>query len=206
MTHKELFEKLVQLDVNEFTEVKKDLTYLSWAHAWREFLKIVPDATYKVKMFAMADGTLRPYCGDGKIGYMVFTEITANGLTRECYLPVMDNNNKTMKDEPYTYVVKSGEKSVEAVSMFDVNKAIMRCLAKNIAMFGMGLYIYTGEDLPSVIEEPITNEQIETMEALDVIIPNVLKKFKVQKVEELTFSQAQFVIDQKKKSIVGAQK
>ena len=63
--------------------------------------------------------------------------------------------NKAMKSKPYKYMTKkyNGEKSVEAASMFDVNKTIMRCLVKNLAMFGLGLYIYSGEDLPEVDEE-----------------------------------------------------
>jgi DNA-directed RNA polymerase subunit RPC12/RpoP len=65
----------------------------------------------------------------------------------------MDNNNKAMKLESYTYATRNGDKSVEAVSMFDINKAVMRCLVKNLAMFGLGLYIYAGEDLPEDIKE-----------------------------------------------------
>jgi hypothetical protein len=60
----------------------------------------------------------------------------------------MDGANKAMKSSGYTYTTKYGEKSVEPASMFDVNKTIMRCLVKNLAMFGLGLYIYAGEDLP----------------------------------------------------------
>ena len=58
-----------------------------------------------------------------------------------------------MKLAPYTYTTKNGEKSVEGISMFDINKTIMRCLVKNLAMFGLGLYIYSGEDLPEDIKE-----------------------------------------------------
>jgi hypothetical protein len=58
MTEKELFEILAQKDVSEYTEEREGLTYLSWAWAWQEFLKVVPDATYKVKMFNAPDGTL----------------------------------------------------------------------------------------------------------------------------------------------------
>ena len=84
---------------------------------------------------------------------MVYTSVTAGGLTYEMWLPVMDNANKSMKLQSYTYKTKSGEKTVEAISMFDINKAVMRCLVKNLAMFGLGLYIYAGEDLPEDIKE-----------------------------------------------------
>ena len=74
------------------------------------------------------------------------------------WLPVMDNANKTMKLNPYTYKTKKGEKTVSAISMFDINKAVMRCLVKNLAMFGLGLYIYAGEDLPEDIREYTCSE------------------------------------------------
>ena len=50
----------------------------------------------------------------------------------------------------YKYKTKYAEKECKAASMFDINTAIMRCLTKNLAMFGLGLYIYAGEDIPSV--------------------------------------------------------
>ena len=64
-------------------------------------------------------------------------------------LPVMDSKNKAMKAKAYTYKTKYGEKRVEPATMFDLNKTIMRCLVKNMAMFGLGLSLYQGEDLPS---------------------------------------------------------
>ena len=84
---------------------------------------------------------------------MVYTSVTAGGLTYEMWLPVMDNANKSMKLNAYTYSTRNGDKTVEAISMFDINKAVMRCLVKNLAMFGLGLYIYAGEDLPEDIKE-----------------------------------------------------
>ena len=62
----------------------------------------------------------------------------------------MDNKNKAMKCAPYQYKTRNGVKDVEAATMFDINTAIMRCLVKNLAMHGLGLYIYAGEDIPSV--------------------------------------------------------
>jgi hypothetical protein len=58
-----------------------------------------------------------------------------------------------MKNAPYSYTTRYGEKTVEAASMFDINKTLMRCLVKNLAMFGMGIYIYAGEDLPDTPTE-----------------------------------------------------
>ena len=146
---REQFQQLYSLNVNEYVEKKQGLSYLSWANAWAEFKKIYPDAEYTI----MKDENGRCYFGDEQIGYMVYTTVTAGGLTYEMWLPVMDNANKSMKLEAYTYSTRQGEKTVEAVSMFDINKAVMRCLVKNLAMFGLGLYIYAGEDLPEDIKE-----------------------------------------------------
>ena len=77
------------------------------------------------------------------------------------WLPVMDSNNRAMKSEAYTVRTKYKEIVVQSATMFDVNKTIMRCLVKNLAMFGLGLYIYAGEDLP----EPSDDEPAPEPEA-----------------------------------------
>lgn len=143
-----VFETLYGINVNGYTEkVKsdygKDLTYLSWTAAWAEVMKNYPDATYEIVKF---NGL--PYVHDELTGYMVYTRVTIDGITREMWLPVMNSSNKAMKCLPYEYQTKNGVKTVEAATMFDINKTIMRCLVKNLAMFGLGLYIYAGEDLP----------------------------------------------------------
>ena len=143
-----LFKKFVQLNVNDRTETKNGLTYLSWAWAWQEALRICPTATYEIKHFIDKDGVSRCYQYDQNLGYMVFTSVTIDGLTREMWLPVMDNKNNAMKDEVYKVKKGNYETLVQPATMFDINTAIMRCLVKNIAMFGLGLYIYAGEDLP----------------------------------------------------------
>ena len=202
---KALFEKLVQLDVSNRTEEKNGLTYLSWAWAWQEFKLKCPDATYSIKTFHDETGIEKPYLRD-RYGIMVFTSITAKGITYEMWLPVMDGANKAMKDEPYTYKVKTNkgetlEKTVAAATMFDINKTIMRCLVKNIAMFGLGLYIYAGEDLPADLEFPIGEKQIEIIKSLGVNEPNVCKRYNISDISELTAKQADFVISTKKKTL-----
>jgi hypothetical protein len=155
MNLQEIQQKLIDLNVNEYTEKKQKLTYLSWTHAWREVLKIYPDATYNI----IKDEFGKCYFGDPEIGYMVHTTVTIEKVTREMYLPVMDGANKSMKLKPYTYSTKySGDKTVDAISMFDINKTLMRCLTKNLAMFGLGLYIYAGEDLPEGEEKENKSE------------------------------------------------
>lgn len=176
------FNELFQLDVNDKIEKRKDgnteLSYLSWAWAWAKFKKAYPHAEYKIRKFLQSKHSdcatveqLYPYMYDEQTGYMVNTEITAGGITYEMWLPVMNGANKAMKNKPYTYKTKYGEKSVEAATMFDINKTIMRCLVKNMAMFGLGLYIYAGEDLPEQEEPQIKN--IEEFAQKDAIADEI---------------------------------
>ena len=179
MDEKSVFSVLNSVNVNEHTETKKsdgtELTYLSWPFAWAEVKKHYPGATYEI--VKQENGL--PYVYDENTGYMVSTRVTINGVSHEMWLPVMDGANKAMKSAPYIYKVKNKnfryakkcddgvyrdsygreqpeffEKTVNAATMFDVNKAIMRCLVKNLAMFGLGLYIYAGEDLPESEQPP----------------------------------------------------
>jgi len=147
------FEKLSGINVNDRVEKKDGLSYLSWSWAWHEFKLACPDATYKI--IKTADGL--PYF-ESDAGVMVYTEVSTGGITHEMWLPVMNGANKAMKREAYTYKTKFAEKSVDAFDMFDVNKTLMRCLTKNLAMFGLALYLYAGEDLP---EPNLDNEIAE---------------------------------------------
>ena len=149
------FKTLSAINVSGKTESKQGLTYLSWPLAWAEVCKSFEDTTYKIVRDPI---TNLPYVYDEATGFMVFTTVTIGDITHEMWLPVMDGANKAMKKQPYTYKTKRGDKSVVAASMFDVNKTIMRCLVKNLAMFGLGLNIYAGEDLPLTPTEPSEQE------------------------------------------------
>lgn len=182
------FNVLNSINVNEHTELKNGLTYLSWAWAWAEVKKAYPGANYTI----WKDESGKPYIYDPITGFMVYTTVTIEGETHEMWLPVMDGANNAMKAEPYDYSIKNPNfkwakwddnrngyfdkygneqpetitKHVEAATMFDINKTIMRCLVKNLAMFGLGLYIYAGEDLP---EEAASDLQWEKEALLDSI-------------------------------------
>lgn len=151
-----LVTELYEYNVNEHTESKNGLTYLSWAWAWITALKHDPEAVYEVQIFDN-----KPYVFDENLGYIVFTSVTMAGNTKHMQLPVMDNKNKAQKHVEYKYTTKTGEQTVQPATMFDINTSIMRCLAKNLAMFGLGAYIYAGEDLPESYEEKetITDEE-----------------------------------------------
>lgn len=163
----EKFNQLVSLNVNEKTESKNGLTYLSWSNAWLEFKKVYPTAMYNV---VKNPQTGLPYFVDPNVGIMVYTEVTADSQTYSMWLPVMDSSNKAMKIQPYTYSVYNRttkqyeNRNVEAATMFDINKTIMRCLTKNLAIFGLGLYLYNGEDMPETLEETEAFQQTSTFQ------------------------------------------
>lgn len=138
-----LFEKLNAVNVNDKTEQKNGLTYLSWAWAWGELKKACPDATYTV--YENANGW--NYHTDGRTAW-VKTGVTADGIEHIEYLPIMDYRNRSIP--------------LEAITSFDVNKAIQRSLTKAVARHGLGLYIYAGEDLPESKEEAEANNPMLT--------------------------------------------
>lgn len=205
-----VFETLNSINVNDYTE-KKDtglttLTYLSWSKAWEEVKKIYPGATYEIKRFG--ENSL-PYVFDEKTGYMVFTSVTIEGITHEMWLPVMDGKNKAMKDKPYDYSTRSGKKTVDAATMFDINTSIMRCLTKNLAMFGLGLYIYSGEDIPNAkkdenLEKPIDEAHIATLrkelERTGIAESNMLWQIGAQSMESITISGFELAMDKFQKT------
>ena len=145
-----MFNALSNLDLSDKCEKRESLTYLSWANAWSEFKSAYPSATYRI----LKNENGLPYFSDPDLGIMVFTEVIVDDVIHQMWLPVMDSKNKAMKFTPYTYQVWDNykkayvEKTVQACSMFDINKTLMRCLVKNLAMFGLGLYIFQGDDLP----------------------------------------------------------
>lgn len=129
------FATLNAINVNEKTEKKNGLTYLSWAFAWGEVKKLFPQATYTI--YENSDGLF--YHTDGMTCW-VKTGVTINGIEHIEFLPVMDYKNRSIPREQ--------------VTSFDVNKAIQRSLTKAVARHGLGLYIYAGEDLPEGEENP----------------------------------------------------
>lgn len=138
-TSNNYFVALNNINVNDKTEKKNGLTYLSWSWAWSEVKKLHPDATYTI--YENANGW--NYHSDGKTCW-VKTGVTVNGIEHIEYLPVMDFRNQSIH--------------ADKVTSFDVNKAIQRSLTKACARHGLGLYVYAGEDLP---EEEATNKPEE---------------------------------------------
>ena len=145
------FLELRKINVNEFTERKGNLTYLSWTYAIDILLQHDPMATWEWGDVVFFNETA-----------MVSCAVTAFGKTMKMQLPVMDNRNQAIKN-PCSRKISDSQ---------------MRVLAKCIATFGVGLYVYAGSDLPteSIDEEKpdltdLTNEWIDIIgECLDMEI------------------------------------
>ena len=126
-----LFEKLNKVDVNKHKKKKGQFDYLSWPLAIQELLKVCPDATWQVHEYQNEDGLTAPYMTTNA-GCFVRVSVTCEGIIRSQVHPVTDNRNQTIAQP----------------TAQDINTSIQRCLAKAIALHGLGLYIFAGEDLP----------------------------------------------------------
>ena len=150
--------ELRKIDVSEHIEKKNNLSYLSWAWAVDTLLQQDPNATWEYKEPAKFNETL-----------MVFCSVTAFGKTMTAQLPVMDYRNKAIANP----------------DAFSVNTAMQRCLAKAIALHGIGLYIYSGEDIP----ESTTKEVVKPSEVdLTVAKNNLLEASKKGELKQAFFA------------------
>ncbi len=149
------FDILSAIDVSQFVEKKQNgLSYLSWSVAWKLLKQNFPDATFEKRYW-----NDKPYLFDPDLGYYVEVSVTIQGETQTMGLFVMDGANKAMKNVPYTYMTKFGEKQVEAATMASINTTIQRALTKAIALHGLGLSLYISEDLHDINAETVTQEQ-----------------------------------------------
>jgi len=133
------FLELRKINVNEHTEKKGKFTYLSWAWAVDQLLQQDPQATWTYGEPVYFAESL-----------MVFCSVTAFGKTMTCQMPVINNQNKAIANP----------------NAMDVNTAMMRCLVKTISLFGLGLYIYAGEDIPEEDIVDLTKEAQEWVETI----------------------------------------
>ena len=141
MTHETVWKTLSSINVNENTEKKGNLTYLSWAWAWGELMKHYPQATYSFTTWEYPDGS--SYVVKDVLIYddgtcSVECELRIDDLVRKMWLPVMDYRNN----------------AIENPTARQISDTKMRCLVKCISMFGLGHYIYAGEDLPQESASP----------------------------------------------------
>ena len=175
------------VDVSDRIEKKQNLSFLSWSWAWGTLMEHYPQAEYTFQEPEIA--------ADGSV--MVFCTVTIDGLSRQMWLPVMDFKNR----------------AIPSPNAFQINTARMRCLVKCLAMFGLGHYIYAGEDLPSAeadkAAEKIAKERAESIKPANieqlVRIDELIKEtdadveifhkyFRVDGIAELTATQADVAI------------
>lgn len=169
MTEKKqsVFQTLNAINVNEHTEKKNGLTYLSWAWAWAKVKENYPDAFYTI--YENPDGLI--YFTDGRTAW-VKTGVTIEGQELIEYLPVMDFNNRSI--------------GLDRITSFDVNKAIQRSLTKACARHGLGLYIYAGEDLPEAEQaQQAKPKKAINSAVLSAAIEEAMKQTDVAKLEEI---------------------
>jgi len=127
-------------------EKKGSFNYVSWTDAWEQIIKLYPKSTFKVH----EDSEGFPAFIKSGVGAFVKVSVIVNGIKHTEHYPVTDNSNKPHKLESYTYKDKYGnEHIVEALNSFHINTAIKRSMVKALAYFGLGLYVYKGEDLPN---------------------------------------------------------
>ena len=167
------FIELNSVNVNEHTEKKNNLTYLSWAWAWGEVKKRFPDATYKV--YEDDNGCI--YWTDGRTAW-VKTGVTVNGIEHIEYLPIMDFKSRSIP--------------LSDITSFDVNKSIQRSLTKAVARHGLGLYIYAGEDLPEDEQDSKPEVDEKTMNNYVSVISKLLAETNTDGAQMLDFVNEKF--------------
>lgn len=132
------FARLNAINVNEHVEKKGGFSYLSWPYAVAQLRLADACATWEVRRF---DGL--PYLAT-EAGVFVEVAVTVNGVTLSQIHPVLDGRNRPLL----------------APSAFDINSSLQRCLVKAIALHGLGLYIYAGEDLPQPVSSDAANDPV----------------------------------------------
>jgi len=167
LTYKEVWETLSKVDCSEHIEKKMNLSYLSWAWAFGTLMEHYADATFEFGAFTTAEDAMHDamFYPDGSAS--VFVTVDIQGLKRSMWLPVMDNRNNAISNP----------------SSRQISDAKMRCLVKCIALFGLGHYIYAGEDLPSSDKETTVKKVEEVEEVED-------KETKADTSESVLFNEA----------------
>ena len=178
---KSVFDTLNTLNIQ--TKSNQGRNYIPWNTLWAELKKKFPDATYEFH----TDENEFPYFTT-PIGIFVKVSVTINGLTHTMTRPVYNKAMKSMRVEPYEYTIKNGTiKTVAGANADDVNDALMRCFAKAMAMFGMGLFVF--EDKQFADLELIDSTQISTLSKLiaeySLNIGELNKCFGINKLSEL---------------------
>lgn len=175
------FSELRKINVNEHIEKKGNLSYLSWAWAVDTLLQNDSNAHWEFAEPKAFGDTM-----------MVFCTVHAMGKSMTMHLPVMDNKNNAVKNPDAR----------------KVSDAMMRCLAKCIACFGIGLYVYAGEDVPHEDAEPIDIEamleSIYTSKTLDELREVYISTVKTAKGNQSVMRDLELAKDTRKTELLMA--
>lgn len=193
-----LFTELNQINVSDHVEKKMNLSYLSWVYAWQEIKKIDPDATKKFTQFDEYDQEAHQLTGR-KVDYM----LTPQGCYVECTVTI-----KGHSETEQLYVMDYKNQAVKNPNMAEINKTKQRCFVKAVALHGLGLYIYAGEDLP---EQPKNSEPNKTdlkktiemyyktvvarqgQDYAKELLQRLLKEYNASKLSDLTKTQLEVI-------------
>jgi hypothetical protein len=184
MNYKDIWQTLSAIDCTPHVEKKNGLTYLSWAWAWGTLMEHYPEATYSFDAPQVFPDSTQ----------MVFCTVNIGECSRRMWLPVMDHRNKAIQNP----------------DAFATNTAMMRCLVKCLALYGLGHYIYAGEDLPQAelerLYSPITEDQSKELNIMisqldgDIDMPAFLKFFGISVLSNLKqsdFQKAKLALEKK---------
>jgi len=181
-TKKTVFETLSVIDVRKITSNKQGQNYISWSDAWNGIKTVYPGATYNV----LENDVGLPFF-ESTMGIFVKVEVTIDGETQKMIMPVLDSINKSMKEHEYSYSTKKGERTVSACTSFDINTSIMRCVVKCCALFGFGLNVYRGQDLPNpeLIDASQISEISNLISTNNLMLSDLNKAYGINKLSEL---------------------
>lgn len=163
------FQQFHEINVSDHVEMKGQYNYLSWPYAVAQLRLADPQASWEVKRF---NGL--PFLGTD-VGYFVEVAVTVQGITLSQIHPVLDARNKP----------------IQAPTSFDINTSIQRCLVKAIALHGLGLYIYMGEDLPEGAKPATLSEEQQgtirkKIEEVGGNLDRLLAYFKVKNLADIS--------------------
>lgn len=166
MLAKKIWDTLSRVDVSAHVEKKGNLSYLSWAWAWGVLMKHFPDVDYEFDVEKFDDETV-------EVRVAVAIKEDGQQVVRHMWLPVMNHRNQAIKNP----------------TAFDINTSKMRCLTKCLAMYGLGHYIYAGEDLPEASNETIDGDQykviVDLIEKTNSDLEKFLKAFNIESIEAM---------------------
>ena len=178
--HGAVWKNLSAINVSEHIEKKGNLSYLSWTWAYSQLLDVYPNSSYEFSENTVyPDGSVEVHC----TVTVVCSTDSEKSVSRSMWLPVMDNRNNA--------VINPNARQVSDTKM--------RCLVKCIAMHGLGIYIYAGEDLPQAeaaeLKKPLTEEQFDNLAALmkasETDYDQFIRHFKINSLSEMNAGQYQ---------------